>query len=374
MKILLTGGGTGGHFYPLIAVARSLQKEAELQSIARVDLYYMSDDPYDADMLLLDGIKFIKVPCGKARRYFSFKYLPDTIKTFTGLFMAFSRILLLLPDAIFSKGGYASFPALFWARFFRIPVLIHESDTVPGIVNTWSGKWADRIAVAFPETVKYFKGKNVALVGNPVRSQVLGGNVTEAVEYFKLEENLPLLLILGGSQGSERINEAVLTVLLDAVKTYQIIHQTGNKNFGEIQARSRILLEKSEFKSRYHPAPFLTEGESRNASRMASIVISRAGASAIFEIAAWGLPSILIPLPEAAQDHQRENAYAYAHSGSCEVLEESNLTPHILLALIEKILQNPEKNAKMRQSAQAFARLDAADEIARELLKLAIHE
>lgn len=374
MKILLTGGGTGGHFYPLIAVARSLLKEAEAQSIAHVDLYYMSDDPYDADMLLLDGIKFIKIPCGKARRYFSFRYLPDTIKTFTGLFLAFFRILFLLPDVIFSKGGYASFPALFWARFFRIPVLIHESDTVPGMVNAWSGKWTDRIAVAFPETVKYFEGRNVALVGNPVRHQVLGGNLAEAIEYFKLEEKLPLLFVIGGSQGSERLNEAVLAVLLDAVKTYQIIHQTGNKNFGEIQARSKILLEKSEFRSRYHPFPFLTEGELRNASKVASIVISRAGASAIFEIAAWGIPSILIPLPEAAQDHQRENAYAYAHSGSCEILEETNLTPHLLLALVEKILQNPERNAKMRQATQAFARLSASDEIAKELLKLAMHD
>ena len=374
MKILLTGVGTGGHFYPLIAVARALQKEAEIQGIARVDLYYMSDDPYDADMLLLDGIRFIKIPCGKARRYFSFKYLPDTIKTITGLLMAFSRILLLLPDAIFSKGGYASFPALFWARFFRIPVLIHESDAVPGMVNAWSGKWADRIAVAFPETVKYFEGKNVALVGNPVRQQVLGGNLAEAVEYFKLEEKLPLLLLLGGSQGSERLNEALLTVLEEALKTYQIIHQTGTKAFGEIQARSRILLEKNELKSRYHPFPFLKEGEMRNASRAASLVISRAGASAIFEIASWGLPAILIPLPEAAQDHQRENAYAYARSGSCEVLEETNLTPHLLLAVIEKILQNLEKNAKMRQAAQAFARLDAAQEITKELVKLGMHE
>jgi len=374
MRILLTGGGTGGHFYPLIAVASALRKEAELQSIARLELYYMSDDEYDRNSLLTEEIRFLKVPSGKMRRYFSLKYLPDTIKTITGLFMAFWRILLLMPDAIFSKGGYASFPALFWARVFQIPVLVHESDTVPGLVNGWAAKFARRIAISFPETAKYFEGKNVALVGNPVRPQVIGGNIKEAIETFKLEENLPTVLVLGGSQGSDRLNEAVLMVLEEIVKNYQIIHQAGKKLFGEVEARSKILLEKSEFKNRYHAYPYLDAGELRNASCAASVVISRAGASAIFEIAAWGIPAVLVPLPEAAQDHQRENAYAYAKSGACEILEETNLTPHILLAQVDKILQNQERAQKMKLAAESFARLHAADEIARELLKLAIHE
>ena len=129
-----------------------------------------------------------------------------------------------------------------------------------------------------------------------------------------------------------------------------------------------------DLKHRYHVFSFLDEGELRNASKAASIVVSRAAAGAIFEISAWGVPAILIPLPSAAQDHQRENAYAYARFGACEIIEETNLTPHLLMAQIDKILADKERVAKMNKAAQIFYRLDAAEKIGRELLKLGIHE
>jgi len=374
MKIALTGGGTGGHFYPLIAVAHALKKIAEEEHVAKLELFFVSDSAYDAGTLLRENIKFIMVPAGKARRYFSLRYLPDTFKAAIGLFWAFWRLYFLLPDTIFSKGGYASFPVLFWARFLKIPVLIHESDSVPGLSNKWAGKWVESIALAFPEAARYFEGKNTAVIGNPVRPQIVGGNVNEAMDYFKLEEGVPTLLILGGSQGSERINEIILAILPEAVKKYHIIHQTGRNNFDDVNGRARVLLEKNEFAYRYHPFSFLEEGELRNASKAASLIISRAGAGSIFEIAAWNLPAILIPLSESAQNHQRENAYNYARTGAAEIIEEPNLTPNLLLAEIRKILEDQERVQKMKMAAQIFSRLDAAEKIARELIKLGMHE
>ena len=374
MKILLAGGGSGGHFYPLIAVVRALRRAAEQENIAKIEFFLMTDDPIDADMLLEERIRFIKIPAGKLRRYFSLRHFGDSIKTLAGVFSAFWKLYKLLPDVIFSKGGYASFPVLVAAKILGIPVMIHESDTVPGLVNQWAGNWANRIAVSFEESLQCFDGKNIALVGNPIRPQVVGGNMLEAIDYFKLEEGLPTVLVLGGSQGSERINETILTGLAEMVKKYQIIHQTGKNNFADVSGRSNILLEKINLKHRYHAFSFLDEGELRNASKVASIVVSRAAAGAIFEISAWGVPAILIPLPSAAQDHQRENAYAYARSGACEIIEETNLTPHLLMAQIDKILADKERIAKMNKAAQAFSRLDAAEKIARELLKLGIHE
>ena len=373
MKIILAGGGSGGHFYPLIAVARALKKEAEAENIARLELFFVSDAPLDKELLARENIKFIKIPAGKMRRYFSLRYLPDTLKTFFGVFWAFWRLYLLMPDVIFSKGGYASFPPLLAARILKIPVIIHESDIVPGLVNQWAGKWADRIALSFAESANYFKDKNSAVIGNPIRQQVIGGNVQEAVEYFKLEENLPVIFVLGGSQGSERINETVLAMLDQALKKYQIIHQAGKNNITDVSGRAGVILAKNEFKARYHAYGFLEEGELRDASRAASLVVSRSS-SAIFEIAAWGIPAILIPLPTAAQDHQRGNAYAYARFGGCQVIEETNLTPHLLLAEIDKILGDPAKLARMKLAAQGFARLDAADKIAKEIIKLGVHE
>lgn len=374
MKILFAGGGTGGHFYPLIAVARSIYKIAEQEKIAKVEIFLMSDSPVDSELLLKEHINFIKIPAGKIRRYFSLLNLSDLIKTFFGIIFSFRKIYNILPDVVFAKGGYSSFPALFSARILKIPVIIHESDSVPGAVNSWAGKWADKIAVSFSESARSFDAKKVFVSGNPLRSGALGGNLTEALEQFNLEEGIPAILILGGSQGSEKINETILSILPQVVEKYQLMHQTGKNNFSDISSRASVILEGSPFKHRYHCQPFLNEGDLKNASKAASLVISRAGAGGIFEIAAWGLPSILIPLSNSAQNHQRENAYNYGKTGACEILEENNLTPNVLFSQIIKILENPQKIEKMKQGAISFARPDAADIVAKEIINLGIHD
>lgn len=374
MKILFAGGGTGGHFYPLIAVARSIYKIAEQRKIARTDIFFMSDDSVDAKLLNREHIIFIKISAGKIRRYFSILNISDLIKTFFGIIFSFRKIYSLLPDVVFGKGGYASFPALFSAKILKIPVVIHESDSVPGFVNSWAGKWANRVLISFSESARFFDSKKIIISGNPIRSSVVGGNLTEALEHFNLEQNIPTILIIGGSQGSNKINETILSIIPQLVSKYQIIHQTGHKNFADISSRAKVILESVALKHRYHVVPFLSEGDMKNASCAASLVVSRAGAGAIFEIAAWGLASIIIPLPNSAQNHQRENAYNYAKTGACEVLEESNLAPNILISQINKILENDEKLKLMKNGAISFSRRDAADIIAQEILNLGIHE
>ncbi|MBI2023323.1 UDP-N-acetylglucosamine--N-acetylmuramyl-(pentapeptide) pyrophosphoryl-undecaprenol N-acetylglucosamine transferase [Candidatus Giovannonibacteria bacterium] len=372
MKILFIGGGTGGHFYPIIAVARAIHKIAEEERIVNTELYFAADKPLDKSLLESESIEFITVPAGKIRRYISPLHLIDAIKTLSGIIWALWRLYFLMPDVVFSKGGYSSFPVLVASRFLKIPVVIHESDVIPGMVNKWSGKWADRIAISFSDTVQYFPGKNVALTGNPIRSQVVGGNLSEAIQTFNLEEGLPTVLFLGGSQGSEKVNETLMSIIKEMVENFQIIHQTGPKNFDDISGVAAVILEKTKLKHRYHVYPFLDEGLLRSASRAASVIVARSG-SMLFEIAAWGLPSILIPLPGSAQDHQRKNAYAYARTGACMVIEETNLTPHLLLEEIANIVNSPEKIKKMQMAAQTFSKLDAAEKIAREILNLGVH-
>ncbi|MEK9175491.1 MAG: UDP-N-acetylglucosamine--N-acetylmuramyl-(pentapeptide) pyrophosphoryl-undecaprenol N-acetylglucosamine transferase [Patescibacteria group bacterium] len=375
MKILFAGGGgTGGHFYPIIAVARALRDIAEREHIIAIDMFFAADNMFDENILSEEGIHFINIPSGKIPRYASLHFIVTPFKILLGIMIAFWKLYILLPDVIFSKGGYSAFPILVGARILRIPVIIHESDSIPGKVNTWSGKWARRVAISFSESSVFFKNINIALIGNPIRHQVVGGNLSEALDEFELEENIPVILILGGSQGAEIINESILDILTDALSRYQIIHQTGKNNIDDALGRSGIVLEKSEFKHRYHPYAFLGESDLRNAARAASIVVSRAGSGSIFELAAWRLPAILIPLESSAQDHQRENAYAYAHFGGCDVIEETNLKPHILLSTIDKILNDPQKIQKMKLAAQEFAKLDAAEKIAEEIIKLGIHE
>lgn len=374
MKVLFAGGGgTGGHFYPIIAVARALRDIAEREHIIALDMFFAADSVFDENILTEEGIHFIRIPSGKMPRYASFHFIVTPFKTFIGIVVAFWKLYTLLPDVIFSKGGYSAFPVLVGARILRIPVIVHESDTVPGKVNAWSGKWANRIAISFVESASFFKNANVALTGNPIRHQVVGGNIREASETFDLEENIPVVLILGGSQGAEILNESILDILTEALSRYEIIHQTGKTKIDDVRGRANVVLEKSEFKHRYHPYAFLGESDMRNAARIASIAVSRAGSGSIFELAAWRIPAILIPLEGAAQDHQRENAYAYARFGGCDVIEETNLRPHILLSTIDKILNDPPKIQKMKLAAQEFAKLDAAEKIAEEILKLGIH-
>ncbi|MBI4121674.1 MAG: UDP-N-acetylglucosamine--N-acetylmuramyl-(pentapeptide) pyrophosphoryl-undecaprenol N-acetylglucosamine transferase [Candidatus Ryanbacteria bacterium] len=374
MRVILLGGGSGGHFYPLVAVARALRDIAEEERIIFLELVLMGDAPFDPNALMEENISFEHVPAGKLRRYFSIKNFSDTIKTLRGIVRAFWRFTLKPPDVVFSKGGYDSFPVLWAARIYRIPVMIHESDAVPGMVTKWAAKFAKRIGVSFPETVKLFPAEKTALVGNPIRQGLLGGSQDEAFDLFDLESGVPIVLVLGGSQGAQKINDALLAMLAEAVEKVQIIHVTGPLNETTVKNEAEVVLAKSQHKKRYHAFGALNVPQLRNASFVSDVVVSRAGGSAIFEFAAWRVPTILIPITDSAQDHQRENAYNYARTGAAEVVEEANLTPHLLLAEIEKVITDEKRRAEMKQAAGAFARIDAARKIANELVRLGIHE
>ena len=241
-------------------------------------------------------------------------------------------------------------------------------------MNSWAGKFAERIAVSYPDAAKFFPiGKSI-LTGNPVREDIVEPITDGAREFLKLEDNVPVILLIGGSQGAQRINDILLEGLPELVKNYSIIHQTGKENFKECKETADAVLYNSEFKDRYKPFDYLNNLAMRMSAGVADIVISRAG-STIFEIAAWGLPSIIIPIPERISHDQRTNAFAYARAGACEVIEEHNLTAHILLSELNRLMSMPEEREKMRKNALAFYRPNAAKEIAEEILKIALsHE
>ena len=169
MKIMLTGGGTGGHFYPLIAIAEKLNEIAEKEKIINLKLYYMSDTPYDKRMLFENGITYLEIPTGKIRIYASVRNFFDMFKTATGAFLGLVTMFFVYPDVVISKGGYSAFPAVFAARLLRIPVIIHESDSIPGRMNMWSSKFAYRIAISWPAAGDYFPKEKTALTGQPIR-------------------------------------------------------------------------------------------------------------------------------------------------------------------------------------------------------------
>ncbi len=375
MKILLTGGGTGGHFYPLIAVAESINKIVKEEKLLPVKLYYMSDSPHDADMLMENNIEYTKIFAGKARRYFSILNFIDLFVTFFGIVSSIIKVFGIYPDVVFSKGAYSSFPVLVAARLLRIPVIVHESDSAPGRVNLWAGKFAKRIAVSYPEATKYFDLSKVAVTGNPVRKNIMMLQSKEnSRQFLNLNEDISTILILGGSLGAKIINEQVLSILSQLVEKYYVIHQTGKANIEEVMGTANVVLTDSNYKSRYRPYDYLDNLNMNMSAGASDLIVSRAG-SAIFEIATWGIPSIVIPITDTNGDHQRQNAYNYARSGGAIVIEESNLSPNILLSEINRIMDDKILVEKMSDGAKSFVKTNAADLIAKEIIKIGLqHE
>lgn len=366
MKIVFVGGGTGGHFYPLVAVAEVIKTYPNPPS-----LYYIGPYPYEPALLTSMGIEYIYCPAGKVRLYFSILNFLDVFRNFFGIFVALFRLFSLYPDVIFSKGSYTSVPVLIAAKLLRIPVVIHESDAVPGRANNLAKGFARYIAISYPDTISYFNKDKVALTGIPLR---------QAVKYLDpnpyatlgIPADLPLIYVTGGSSGAERINNLILRCLDDLLPYYRIYHQTGTKQVDDMALAAKSLITDPILQSRYYIQGHI-EAKTVNALlSCASVVITRAGSTTLFEAAVHGRPSIVIPIPEDISRDQRTNAYAYARTGAATVIEEGNLTESLLVNEIHSIIQNPANWQQMSASASSFAPTDAAEKIATTLIKIGV--
>lgn len=296
-----------------------------------------------------------------------------------GIVTCFFLLLKLYPDVVVSKGGYASVPTVIAAALLRIPIIIHESDAKPGRANLLAAKFAERIGVAFESATQFFPVKlrsKVAKVGIPVRKGLMQlVPKEEASRLLSLDPKLPTVLIIGGSSGSLRINETVLDALPELVSFANVIHQTGKAHFDTVSTTARVILEKGGHADRYHAYPYLNATTLMQAASTADVVITRAGATSITEISLWAKPAILIPIPESISHDQRTNAYAYAHTGAAVVLEEANLTPHVLASEVRRIGGDAAVGASMSKQAQGFANPDAARLVAGEALRIGLsHE
>ncbi len=378
MTIAFTGGGTGGHFYPIIAIAEALQDLVREKHLVEPKLYYLAPTSFDEKALFENGIAYINIPAGKMRRYVSFKNITDIFVTLAGTVKAVITLFRLYPDVVMGKGGYGSIPTILAARLLGIPVVIHESDAKPGRASLFAAKFAVKIAISYDSAAALFPASvqnKIARTGIPIRKALMRVEKEGARQYLGLEEGIPTVLILGGSQGAKNINEVVISALPDLVAFANIIHQTGQANFKNVQGISEVVLTKNPRADRYHPINYLDEISLQRAAGIADIVVSRAGANSIAEIGLWKKPSLIIPIPESVSHDQRTNAYAYARTGAAVVIEEENLTPHLIVSEIKRITSSPELGKRMGDSAQGFTDPDASRIIASELLSIALtHE
>ncbi len=368
MRILLTGGGTGGHLFPLLSVAQEIKKESK----EPVEFLFIGPCNNFSDQILKqNGIPTKNVLTGKWRRYFSFQNFVDIIKIPLGIFEALIKVLLFMPDVVFSKGGYGSVPVVIAARMYWIPIVIHESDAIPGRANRFLQHFSDVVAISYNMTTDYTNPTKTFFTGNPVRENILGGDLETSRKNLGITGSKPILLILGGSQGAQKINQVVTTILPRLMETYEIIHQCGEKNYDE----TKELAGKAGFKAGregYHLFTFLSDAnnELRDALNIADLVLSRAGATTISEIAAHKKASLLVPLSNSANDHQTHNAFEVAKAGGAMVLKEENLTPELLLGKIDILMNDLPLRQSMGEKASLFYNPDATKQLSDIVVKV----
>ena len=370
-RVLLLGGGSGGHVFPLIAVANAL-KERSQQAGVSLELMVLGEGQFMQKAAVENGLVFKPVMAGKLRRYFSPLTFLDIFKIPLGFFQALWHVFWYMPDVVFAKGGYASLPGVFVAKLYFIPLFVHESDSVPGLTNRVLGKLAKAVFISFASSEKYFKAGRTVLTGIPIRKELMSGDQEAAMAKFALNPSLKTILVAGGSQGAQKINQIILDSLVLLVKDFQIIHQCGESQLKSVQSELEKIIKEGQgeyadaVKTNYKLFPFFNTNDMALAYAAADIIISRAGASNISEIAMLGKPAIIIPITNSSSDHQVENALEFSKFGAA-MIEEQNLTPHIVINQIQSLLE-PERYNVVSEKLKTFAMPDAADKIASALL------
>lgn len=370
-RILLVGGGTGGHVYPLIAVADELKSQAQQQGLD-LELLFLGEGSFFERAVREKGYNFRKIWSGKLRRYVSPLTILDIIKLPIGFVQSLWQIFWFMPDVVFTKGGAASFPPSLVAWMYLIPTYIHESDSIPGLANTMISKLAKKVFISFESTSKYFNTSKVEYAGNPLRKELLSGDRAKAMTTFDLKPQRKTLLVLGGSQGAKKVNDAILDALVLLIDQFQVIHQCGEGQYKAVKASADKMAKEGEksygvsITENYHLYPFFDTEQMALAYAASDVIISRAGAGLVFEIAALGKPAILIPLVNGSRGEQKTNAFELAKYGAV-VIEEENLTRNIIRDQIKHLLDN---SAAISEKLRGFIKADAADKIAEAILSI----
>lgn len=327
MKIVMTGGGTAGHVTPNIAL------KDELINMGYTIEYIGTENGIERKLIEKENIKYHSISAGKLRRYIDFENITDLFKIAKGFFQANIHLRNIKPDVVFSKGGFVSCPVVWAAKINRIPVLIHESDITPGLANKLSIPFAKKICYATPETQKYVPKNKSLLTGIPVRKSVLRGSKKKGLSLCGFSNNKPIVLIIGGSLGAKSINSAIREGLDELLLDYQICHLTGEAGFDSNYDNI----------SGYKQFSYLNS-EMADIFQMADIVISRAGATTLFELLSLKKPNILIPLPKnVSRGDQILNANYFKKEGFSEVIEEDILNNSVLIEYIKKTLNHKDK-------------------------------
>ena len=359
----VTGGGTGGHIYPALAVADMLTKEGN-------KIFYVGNkNNMEYELAVKKGYKFLHVGVSGMPRGFK-----NTIKLFLWMIKLVQAIITSViylrqhkPKAVFATGGYVSAPMVFACIFTRTPYMMHDCDAMPGLVTRKLSKNAKYVSLAFERAKNYIQNKNAVVTGNPIREDFKTVSKEDAVEKMGLDNNKKIVCIMGGSQGARTINNAAMDLIKELSLDYdiQIIFQTGRKNYDDVTNHLRQVYPNYLFQKNVMVQPYFNDMVS--VLKASDIVISRAGSLSLSEICVSDVAPVLVPYPYAASNHQRANAKYMSDMGACIYIEDEDLDANVLKSTILELINNPVKMSYLRQNAANLAKYDATEEIVKIL-------
>lgn len=359
-SVLIAAGGTGGHVYPAIAIADALR-----EAYAGVEILFVGTRNHmEWHAVPEAGYDIVNVWISGFHRRWTLKNLMLPVKLSVSIIQSFGIIGEFKPDVVISCGGYVAGPVGWVAAKRGVPLVIQEQNSFPGVTNRLLGKHAETVFTAFEEAARFFPEGKTILAGNPTRTDLTQADPSQAYSAFRFSPEKPVLLVLGGSGGARAINEAMAAQIdrLHNAMGLQIIWQCGDKYYDEFRNRVHSRdLENLRLRD------FITNMDEAYAA--ADLVVSRAGALSCAELALTGKPSILVPSPHVAGDHQTKNARAMVEEGAAELIKDVDLK-ETLAGLVKELIENRERLRAMQQAALKLSRPDAASRIAHEILQL----
>lgn len=370
MRILISGGGTGGHIYPALAVAR------ELRDRYGAELLFVGDvNGPETTLVPQAGIPFVGITAGKLRRYLSLRTFTDLGRIPVGMRQARRIVAEFRPHAAFTSGGYVAVPAGLAARTRGVPLVTHQQDVSPNLANRLLSPFATRISVSFPQSLRYFPRRRTILAGNPVRDEILAvaGQPSERFKRaFDLDPSLPVVLVTGGSQGARHLNQAVVAALPKLLRVCQVVHISGEKTYEETRlAGEPYFAERPEHRGRYVLRDYLA-ARMHEALAASDLALCRAGAATLAELAVLGKPSVLVPLPPGfTGSPQAVNAEMFRGAGAAEVILDKELSVERVTGVLFPLLENPARQALMASAARSLALPDATHTLAETVADLA---
>jgi len=351
MKIAVSGGGTGGHIYPALALIREIQKKDKNVEF----LYIGTEKGLESKLVPRENIPFKSIHITGFKRKISFENVKTVLRFLKGVRDSKKMLKEFQPDVVIGTGGYVCGPVVYGAAKMGIPTIVHEQNSIPGLTNKFLSRYVDKVAICFEEAREFFPEKKVVLTGNPRASEVLGQDGIKGRLSSGLKLKVPTVLIFGGSRGARPINEAVVKSLTElSSKPYQVLYVTGDVHYEEVKKEVELVGNPDNviIKPFIHNMPEVLAG--------VDLTVSRAGATTLAELTSLGIPSILIPSPYVTDNHQEKNALALSDNGAARLLLEKDLTGPKLVENIDQILGNEERLADMKKAAKKLGIPDAA--------------